>query len=180
MQTGRIHLIEPTLELEQAYHDYLREFIEAGEDGNLYHRLEETSDVPACIRKLQDHTKGVNLPQDWVPSSAFWALSEVGELVGEIEIRHWLTPALEDFGGHIGFAVRPGQRRKGYATRMLTMVLEKARDMGLKRVLITCDPKNAGSVRAIQKNGGKLTTESVARNGRLTSRYWIDLQSKKK
>ena len=162
-------------EMEQAYRDYLHGFIEAGEGGHLYHRLEEISDVPACIRKLQDHAKGVNLPQDWVPSSAFWALSEAGELVGEIEIRHRLTPALEDFGGHIGFAVRPGQRRRGYATQMLAVMLEKARVMGLKRVLVTCDPANAGSARTIQKNGGKLASESAAWNGRLTSRYWIDL-----
>lgn len=175
MQAGSIHLIEPTLEMEQAYRDYLREFIEAGEDGSLYHQLEEISDVPASIRKLQDHARGVNLPQDWVPSSAYWALTEAGELVGEIEVRHRLTPALEDFGGHIGFAVRPGHRQKGHATQMLALVLEKARAMGLKRVLITCDPKNTGSARAIQKNDGKLATESVARNGRMTSRYWIDL-----
>ena len=175
MQTGRIHLIEPTLEMEQAYRDYLREFIEAGEAGNLYHRREETADVAACIRKLQDHAKGINLPQDWVPESTFWALSEAGELVGEIEIRHWLTAALEDCGGHVGFSVRPSQRRRGCATQMLALVLEKACAMGLKRVLVTCGAANIGSARVIQKNGGQLAGESVAENGQLTSRYWIDL-----
>ncbi len=180
METQRLRLIEPTLELERAYRDYLREFIEAGEEKNMYHRPEETADVAACIRKLQDHARGVNLPQDQVPYSAYWALSEAGELVGEIEIRPRLTPAFEDMGGHIGFSVRPGQRRKGYATQMLAMMLEKARVMGLRRVLLTCDRANIGSARTIQKNGGKLFSESVAWNGQLALRYWIDLPPQEK
>lgn len=52
---------------------------------------------------------------------------------------------------------------------------EGARD-GLKRGSITCDPGNAGSARTIQKNGGKLLSESAAKNGRLASRYWIGLR----
>jgi predicted acetyltransferase len=115
-----------------------------------------------------------------VPSSVYWLLSENGYLLGDIRIRHRLTPAWEDLGGHIDYGVRPSQRRKGYATRMLAMALEKARAMGLKRVLITCDPANVGSVRTIQRNGGKLLSESIAKNGRLTSRYWIDLQPQEK
>jgi predicted acetyltransferase len=58
---------------------------------------------------------------------------------------------------------------------MLTMALQKAREMGLAGVLITCDPKNIASVRMIQKSGGRLLSESPAKSGRMTSRYWIDL-----
>ena len=175
MNAKSLRLIEPTLELEEAYRDYLREFIEAGEEKNLFHRRDELADVPACIRKLQDHAKGVNLPPNEVRYLAYWAFSEAGELVGEIEIRPRLTPAFEDVGGHIGFSVRPGRRRKGCATQMLALMLDKARVMGMKRVLVTCDRANIGSARTIQKNGGKLASESVAWNGQLTSRYWIDL-----
>ena len=176
MNAERIRLIKPTLELEQAYRNYLQEFIEAGEESSLYHSREERTNLAACIRTLQDDVKNVAITGGSVPSSIYWLLSESGDLLGDIQIRHRLTPALEDFGGHIDYGVRPGQRRRGCATQMLALALEKAHAMGLKRVLITCDPANTGSVRTIQKNGGKLFSESIAKNGRLTSRYWIDLQ----
>ena len=58
---------------------------------------------------------------------------------------------------------------------MLALGLDKARQLGLTRVLITCDPENIASVRVIEKNGGVLASRSVAHTGRLTARYWIEL-----
>ena len=87
-----------------------------------------------------------------------------------------VAEALRDFGGHVGYGVRPSERGKGYATRMLVMALDKARQLGLKRVLITCDKDNLASARVIQKNGGVLGSESYSpQGGRVTQRYWIDL-----
>ena len=83
---------------------------------------------------------------------------------------------LRDFGGHIGYGVRPSERRKGYATLMLRLVLDKARAMGIERVLITCDKDNLASARVIQKNGGVLDSESYSEQAkRVTQRYWIEL-----
>ena len=78
------------------------------------------------------------------------------------------------FGGHIGYSVRPSQRRKGYATEMLRLVLEEARRLGLKQVLVTCDAANEASRRTIRTNGGVLDG-AIAEAGRLTQRYWIAL-----
>ena len=89
-------------------------------------------------------------------------------------LRPRLTEKLEDRGGHIGFAVRPSERGKGYATLMLKLVLEKAKQLGLRRVLVTCDKDNLASARVIQKNGGQLNTESISKQfGKMTQRYWI-------
>jgi predicted acetyltransferase len=94
-----------------------------------------------------------------------------------ITIRHALTPCLEAHGGHIGYSIRPTEQRKGYATRMLALALEKARQIGLQRVLITCDQRNVASARVIQKNGGLLKNEMPSdQPGReWTQRYWIEL-----
>jgi predicted acetyltransferase len=170
-----VQLIEPEPEMAQAYQAFLLEFIAAGEEGILDSLPDEIEDAAECIRRLQDHARGMNLPEGWVSCSAYWLLSEREVLLGEIHIRHRLTPALEDYGGHIGYMVRPGERGKGYATRMLALALEKARAMGLRQVLLTCSPENTASARVIQKNGGGLDSESVAKVGRMTSRYWIDL-----
>jgi len=169
-----VRLIEPAPEMAVAYRGFLQEFIDAGEEGILDHMPDEIEDAAECIRRLKDHALGVNLPDGWVTCTAYWLVS--GErLVGEIHIRHRLTPALEDYGGHIGYMVRPCERGKGHGTRMLALGLGKVRAMGLYRVLVTCAPENAASARVIRKNGGKLISESVARVGRITSRYWIDL-----
>ena len=168
-------LIEPAVQMAQAYGKFLQEFIDAGEEGALFTVPAEVGDAAESIRCLQDHARGINLPEDWVSATACWLLSDQEVLLGEIHIRHRLTPALEVFGGHIGYMIRPSERGKGYGTMMLALGLEKALSLGLRRVLVTCDPANAASARVIQKNGGKLAVEPAGNGGRLTLRYWIEL-----
>lgn len=91
-----------------------------------------------------------------------------------IDIRHRLNEYLLQFGGNIGYSVRPSQRRKGYATEMLALALEECRKLGLDRALVTCDKTNIGSAKTIQKNGGVLENE-VLEGDRITQRYWIAL-----
>jgi predicted acetyltransferase len=96
--------------------------------------------------------------------------------VGASRLRHALTPALEDIGGHIGYDIRPTERRKGYGTRLLALMLHKAKALGLARVFLTCDTENVASAKIIEKNGGVLASQSVSpRAGVLVSRYWIEL-----
>ena len=78
-------------------------------------------------------------------------------IVGRVSIRHALNPYLERFGGHIGYVVVPRYRRQGYATAILRQALQIARQkLGLKRVLVTWDDDNLGSIKTIEKNGGVL------------------------
>ena len=97
-------------------------------------------------------------------------------IVGRVSIRHALNPYLERVGGHIGYVVVPEFRRRGVATEMLRQALVIARDeLGLGRVLVTCDDDNVGSIRTIEKNGGVL--ESVVADPEMATpkrRYWID------
>jgi len=173
--SSRIELIDPVPEMGLAYRRFLQEFIDAGEEGMLLHLPDETEAPEDCVRRLLDHAAGLNLPDGWVPCSTFWLVSDEEVLLGEVRIRHRLTPALEDYGGHIGYMVRPDWRGKGHATRMLALALEKARVLKLRRVLVTCDRGNAASARVVLKNGGNLASESDAKAGRVTSRYWIEL-----
>lgn len=96
--------------------------------------------------------------------------------MGESRLRHRLTPSLEDRGGRIGYMVRPTQRGMGYGTKLLAMTLEKAQQIGLNCVLVTCDADNLASACVIQKNRGSLASESISeQTGRIVSRYWIAL-----
>lgn len=108
------------------------------------------------------------LPPGQVPSTRLW-WTRGEEYLGRLDVRHHLTPALTEVGGHIGYAVRPGARRQGHATAMLEEALVVARAMGLERVLVTCDADNTGSRRVITANGGELEDQ----RGRKL-RFWIE------
>jgi predicted acetyltransferase len=106
-------------------------------------------------------------PVGYVPVTVLWWVDEES-LIGRVSIRHRLTPFLREVGGHIGYIVRPSDRRRGHATAMLAAALPHAAALGLARVLVTCDHDNVGSRRVIEANGGVLEDR---RRDKL--RYWI-------
>ena len=107
------------------------------------------------------------LPPDLVHETVLWFI-DGDEWLGRLSIRHSLTPALLELGGHIGYVVRPSARRKGYATQMLTQSLPFAAGLGIDPALVTCDNDNLASRKVIQAAGGELEDE---RHGKL--RYWV-------
>ena len=106
-------------------------------------------------------------PAGFVPDTELWWV-EGDEFLGRVGIRHRLTPALLEMGGHIGYDVRPSARRRGHATEMLRKALLVAHDLGIDPALVTCDVDNVGSRAVIERNGGVL--EDV-RAGKL--RFWV-------
>lgn len=140
--------------------------------------------IPYAIRRLDYRDFEyylANLEQkeasaELVPDSTFFCLDEEQDLfVGAVNIRHYLNESLLLDGGHIGDGVRPSQRRKGVATKMIALALEECRKLGVERVLMVCDKDNIGSARSIQHNGGVLENE-IAVDGVMQQRYWIDLK----
>ncbi len=132
------------------------------------------STVDEYLERVRKDALGEDLPEGFVPSTTYW-LMEDGEYIGHVNIRHRLTPALERLGAHIGYAIRPSWRGKGYGTQMLRMALEKARSLGVERVLITCDKDNIASRKVIEKNGGVFRDEiEVEGRSTPTLRFWIE------
>jgi predicted acetyltransferase len=114
---------------------------------------------------------GIDLPKGRVPATFF--IAEVdGELVGRASIRHELNTFLLNYGGHIGYGVRPQFRRRGYATEILRQSLEYIRGLGVDDVLVTCHDENVGSAVVIESCGGKLEN-IVEFEGKPLRRYWI-------
>lgn len=111
-----------------------------------------------------------------VPDTTFFYLDEDRDIfVGAVNIRHYLTAEMLVNAGHIGDGVRPSERRKGIATKMIGLALEECRKLGIYRVLMVCDRKNIGSARSIVNNGGILENE-VHMAGVTEQRCWIDLK----
>lgn len=116
----------------------------------------------------------------YVPSEVFLAARKNDNLVvGMIDFRHPLSDFLKNYGGNIGYSIRPSERRKGYASEMLRQILSVCRDFGESRVLLTCDKENIASKRTIVKNGGVLENEiadtvGLSKSG-IIERYWISI-----
>ena len=109
--------------------------------------------------------------------TTFW-LVDGDRFIAKVEVRHRLTDALRRRGGHVGYAVRPTIRRRGYGTLALSMVLPRCLDLGLDPILVTCDESNEGSRRIIEANGGVLQdVVQVGDNMSPTMRFWIDVRT---
>ncbi len=124
------------------------------------------------LRLVSDNAIGRNLPERFVAST--FLLAEVdGVVVGRTSIRHELNDFLINFGGHVGYAVIPTERRKGYATEILRQSIALTRAMGIDRTLVTCDDANLGSIKVIEAGGGVLENIVAMPNNGPRRRYWI-------
>lgn len=126
------------------------------------------------VERLGKLGRGEGVPEGRVPAS-FHVLLVEERVVGRVSIRHSLNEQLHKYGGHIGYAVRPGWRRRGYASMLLAHGLEVCKEKGVGNVLVTCDEENEGSRRTIEKAGGVLEDIQPDPQGPAKRRYWIAL-----
>ena len=126
------------------------------------------------VEEFQMHSKGRRLPLGYVPHTTFWILNDNDEFAGQIDLRHRINEALRKYGGHIGYEISPSNRQKGLATFALDEVLKRAKNMGLEKVLITCDNDNIASQKLI-KNVGGILKEEISQFGIITQCYWVEL-----
>ena len=139
------------------------------------HYYKEGMPFSRYLEVLVEQEHGVKLAPNHVPSTFLFAF--VGtRIVGRVSIRHSLNASLERVGGHIGYVVVPEFRRRGYATTILRLSIQIAHEKrGIRRILVTCDDDNVGSIRTIEKNGGML--ENIITGPDLNKpkrRYWIE------
>lgn len=153
----------PCQEYEQKAIEYIQEFHDhasaingtGGLDGFL-----EKSTYASWLLKIQKDIDIANIPDDRVPALTYFYVRETDDtIVGMINIRLALNDFLRNEGGHIGYSIRPTERRKGYATKMLRETLEFCRIIGLHNFIITCDQSNPASASVIKNCGGILDAE---------------------
>lgn len=168
-----ITLSRPREELVLSYLDFMEEMRRQGEKiWDILPKENETNSqfIERLILAESNPEKG------FVEETTFWVCKD-NIVVGRIALRHRLNDNLKEFGGHIGYEVHPGYRKKGIAKEMLKQVLltPKAKEIG--RLFLTCAPSNIASNRTILANGGILAkTVFVEKWQRETNCYWIDVK----
>ena len=172
-------LARPDLRLHRSWAATITEFgSEIIHGSGLWHRDGGPIDVTeagcaefvAMVLRYAD--PATEIPQDRVHCTYYWITDGTGpheDVVGFLALRHSLTAWLLEEGGHIGYSVRPSRRAQGHASRALALAVRRSEELGLDRVLLTCDDDNLASARTIERNQG---VYEDTRNGR--RRYWID------
>lgn len=158
-----MRMIFPTLENKEQAQDFINELREYGSEidgtGSLDSML-RTATYEEWIDKVISDIDVANIKPERVPAlTYFYVREEDGRVVGMTNIRLRLNDFLRTQGGHIGYCIRPSERRKGYATSMLGEALRVCKIMGIDKVIVTCDTVNIASAKTIQNNGGVLDAE---------------------
>lgn len=120
------------------------------------------------LAKSDNIANGIGLENWMVPQSTFWIYVD-GIPVGFGKLRHYLTDKLKEEGGHIGYAIRPTYRNRGFGKILLRLILEKAKQMEINKVLITVHNNNVSSIKVALANGG--VVEKITYERHL---IWID------
>lgn len=178
IEQKNMELVKPSIEYKESFIEAIKEFQAEGNSSRFRHThniniQEVENNFDAYLKKLENHSKGIDLTEGYVPASVFW-LVEGKEVVGIVLLRHKLNENLLKMGGHIGYGIRPTKRKMGYGAKILELALKEAKKLGIKKALVSCDDDNTGSWKIIEKNGGVLENK-VETEGKLKRRYWIEL-----
>ena len=170
-----IRLMQPDASMLDEVAAYRTAMLAAGSSMDGTSGLNNYDDPAEWLAHVQALENQETCPAHLVTATLYVAVrAGDNRIVGMIDLRHRLNDFLAEYGGHIGYSVRPEERRKGYAKAMLRMVLKEAKARGLQRVLITCDEDNVASARTIEANGG-MFERKASLDGGVLRRYWIEL-----
>ena len=170
-------LIKPTPEYSIQIMEYRQEFLDTGDSMDGCGPLRRLDNSTEYLKVCADYENSKTVPVDKVQATQFFCIRKSDDkLVGMIQVRHYFNEYLEKYAGHIGYSIRPSERRKGYAKEMLKMALPFCKEIGLFKVLISCIDGNIGSEKTILANGGVYESTVLEPNSnRFLKRFWIDL-----
>lgn len=177
----KFYLEVPSIERKNEALEYLQEHVDYNSDLNGTGGLKEClkglsyegwlDDVIKCQEKNYAEVKKL------VPATTYFTIRENdNKIVGMVNLRHYLNDYLKNFGGHIGYGIRPSERRKGYAKIQLYLTLLEAQKIGIDKVMVDCVNTNEGSAKTIKDLGGIFDREVYEKNRNVTlHNYWINV-----
>lgn len=167
-------LVRPDKEHKSDALIFKQEFFDIGEKIiNGSEMLDNTEIYEDWLGSITANASVDTVNPEWVLTDTFFAVDEAGKIIGIIDFRHELKGFLVDFG-HCGYSVRPSERRKGYATKMLALIIDVAKANNLTSLQLSVERSNVPSIKTIVKNGGVLE-RSFEYEGEIADIYKIML-----
>ncbi len=159
----KMNLVFPTMEYEAAAKEFIEEFKEYESEingtGGIVPFLEK-DDYAGYVKKVLADIDVANIDEKRVPALTYFYIRECDEkIVGMVNIRLAENELIRKEAGHIGYCIRPTERRKHYASQMLNDSLKVCRRLRIKNVLVSCDKENIASAKTIKSCGGVLEDE---------------------
>ncbi len=175
----KLKLEFPTTRREGDAFDYLQEFYEHDSEINGSGGLQRfEGNYSGWLKKLNDDLNRIP-DEERVPAETYFLVRESDDrIIGMINIRLTLNQKLREFGGNIGYSIRPTERQKGYNKTNLFLALCVCKNRRIESVLIDCDKDNPGSAKTIQALGGKMVREyEDPKNNMTIQDYVINVES---
>lgn len=166
--------VKPQIEHERQAIEYINEFYKYNSKINGVGGLDKYLDnYSTWLQKLDEDIKR-KPTEEKVPSETFFLIRKNdNKIVGMINIRLELNENLKKIGGHIGYSIRPEERKKGYNKINLYLGLKECQKHGIKDVLMDCDKDNIGSSKTMQALNGVLIKEWYDKQKDRTIQYYI-------
>lgn len=173
-----IRLVAPSIQYDEDIMQFRQEILDANDEDSFAGcgSLRRCTTTAEWLRILAEYEHIDTCSKGGVTSNTYLAVRVAdNQIVGIIDLRHHIDhPILGLWGGHIGYSVRLSERGKGYAKEMLRLGLQKCRERGMDKVMITCSRTNLASEKTIIANGGMFEKEVLV-DREWIKRYWITL-----
>ena len=175
----KLYLVKPDLTYYEKYNDMMAEWCARETQiapWFLDRPIASIDEFAWFVRMLDDCEHGI-VDKRFSAASSYFAVDENDNLIGAASLRHYLTVEGFHSWGHIGYGVRPAERRKGYAAQILKMTLAQAKKKGIYKVLIGVHDGNTGSWKTVEKCGGVMENiVHIENDDEPIRRYWINIE----
>ena len=172
-----LELVEASKKYEKQAMAYRQEYIDYGEKKiNGSSSFFEYDNYDEWLMKLANQKMAECSTISTSATTYFTIRKKDNKIIGSIQLRHHLTEELLKDGGNIGYGICPSERGKGYGAKQLALVLEKAKELNMPKVMISCNKDNRASAKVAINNGGLLAGEGFDKDeGTVTEIYWINI-----
>ena len=152
-------LITPNKKYLEGNTEYIKELFNIGEitQEELDSKIILRQDADAFLASLNKTVEGVEVHTYW--------LVDKDRFIGTLRLNKKLNEQLKKGGGNVGYEIRPSEYGKGYGTKILELGIERAKELGMKEILIDCREDNEASRKIIEKNGGKFIESKIDESG---------------
>lgn len=159
----KLYLVKPDLTYYEEYNEMMKEWVESDTQiapWFLDKPIPTIEKFANLVKHLDDCEYG-RLDEKYCSTTSYFVVDENNKLLGAASLRHYLTLEGMNTWGHVGYGIRPSERKKGYATETLNLLLKEAKNHHIQRVLVGAHSSNIGSCKVIEKCGFKFEEEII-------------------